>query len=43
MPPTVKPALVDPVAPSEGTWSGEKREGKEEGMETDPPPSEAKG
>jgi hypothetical protein len=42
MPSTVKPAPVDPRGPSEGTWSAEKGEGKEEGMETHPPPSKTK-
>lgn len=35
LPPTIKQASVDPEAPLEGVWSGEKGERKEEGMETD--------
>jgi hypothetical protein len=42
MPPTVNPAPVDLLPPSEGKWSAEEGERNEEGMETDPPHSEMK-
>jgi hypothetical protein len=41
MPPTVKPAPVDPRPPLEGPGSA-KKEGKEERMEKDTPPSKTK-
>jgi hypothetical protein len=37
--PTVKPAPVDSEVSSQETWFAEKGEGKEKGMETDPPSS----
>jgi hypothetical protein len=40
LPPSVKPAPVDPGPPSDGAWSAEKGEGKVEWMETNPPPNE---
>jgi hypothetical protein len=42
MPPTVNPDPIDLGPPSEGTCSAEKRERKEEWMETDLPHSEMK-
>jgi hypothetical protein len=39
IPQTVKPALVELRLLSGGSLYAEKGEGKEEGMETDPPPT----
>jgi hypothetical protein len=40
--PTIKPAPEDQRAPLEETWSAERTEEKEEGMEIDPPSIQAK-
>jgi hypothetical protein len=39
IPPTLKPAPVSHGPPSEGTWSAEKGDREEVGLETDPPPN----
>jgi hypothetical protein len=36
--PSIKSTSADQGTPSEGTWSDNKENAKEEGMETDPPP-----